>query len=64
MSWCEVVEWEEGTALLEEAVAAYRAALGVFERGGAEFYVGIVRTGLQQVEALINTRRTDSAQPD
>ncbi len=49
-------EREEGTARLEEAVAAYRAALEVFEVASPR-QAGMARQNLERVEKLIEERR-------
>jgi hypothetical protein len=54
-------EREDGTARLDEAVAAYRAALEVFRPAGAAYYVGIAERNLARVEALLIDRRATSA---
>ena len=49
-------ERESGRARLEEAVAAYRAALEVFEAGGAAYYAGLTRENIGHVQALLAER--------
>ena len=46
-------ERESGTARLEEAVAAYRAALEVFEASGASYYTNHTRENLARAEILL-----------
>ncbi len=48
---------ESGTARLEEAVAAYRAALEVFTQPGLEYYRGIAQGNVDRAQALIRERR-------
>jgi tetratricopeptide (TPR) repeat protein len=48
---------ESGTARFEEAVAAFRAALAVFEESDASHYVGIAKRNLARAEALLRTRK-------
>jgi hypothetical protein len=54
-------EREDGTQQLEEAVAAYRAALDVFRMAGASFYVSGSEGNLARAEALLAERRGKSA---
>ena len=49
-------EREEGPARLEEAAAAFRAALEVLELAAAGYYLQIVCENLARVEALIAER--------
>jgi tetratricopeptide (TPR) repeat protein len=51
---------EAGTARLEEAVAAYRAALDLFERAGADHYVGIAQRNLRRIEDLLTKRQAEA----
>ncbi len=48
---------ESGTARLEEAAAAFRAALEVFELAGAEHYIDMVKENLERAETLLRERR-------
>ena len=50
-------EREAGTSLLEEAVAAYRAALGVFRSAPVRYYAERVARNLAQAERLLEARR-------
>ena len=50
-------ERESGTARLEEAVGAYRAALEVFEATGTGRYADYARRGLERAEKLVVERR-------
>jgi len=50
-------ERESGTARLEEAVAAYKAALKVFEPAQATYYVENTQRNLRRAEALLHERR-------
>ena len=50
-------ERESGTARLEEAVAAYRAALEVFREAQAAYYIQKAENNLQKAEALLAARR-------
>ncbi len=52
---------ESSTARLDEAVAAYRAALEVFEPANASYYVKLARQNLAPVEALLAKRRSHSS---
>ena len=54
-------ERESGTARLEEAVEAYRAAVEVLRPAGASYYVGIAERNLARAEALLAERRGVSA---
>ncbi len=54
-------EREDGTERLEEAVAAYRAALEVFGPAGASYYVSGTERNLARAEALLAERRGKSA---
>ena len=47
---------ESGTARLEEAVFAYKAALEVFEAAQANHYVEVTKTGLEHAETLLHER--------
>ena len=49
---------ESGRARLEEAVAAYRAALEVLEAAENSLYVSMVRSNLERTETLITERRS------
>ena len=55
-------ERESGTARLEEAVAAYDAALAVFVAAGADHYIEVCRRNRDRVLELIAERR-QSATP-
>jgi exonuclease VII small subunit len=48
---------ESGTARLEQAVAAYRAALDVFTKGGASDLLDDARRNLADAETLLAERR-------
>jgi hypothetical protein len=50
-------ERESGTARLDEAVAAFRAALDVFRAAGAGFYVERTERNLARAEALLARRQ-------
>ena len=50
-------ERESGTARLEEAVAAYRAALDVFEPSDADHYARQTRSNLTRAQALLAERQ-------
>jgi tetratricopeptide (TPR) repeat protein len=50
-------ERESGTARLEEAVAAYRAALEVFRGAGADFHIAVTEGNLARAEAVLAKRR-------
>jgi hypothetical protein len=54
-------EREEGTAWLEQAVAACRAALEVFRKADASRNIGIAERSLARAEALLTERRGKSA---
>jgi tetratricopeptide (TPR) repeat protein len=54
-------EREDGTGRLEEAVAAYRAALEVFRPAGAAYYITLAERNLARAEALLAERRGKSA---
>jgi tetratricopeptide (TPR) repeat protein len=61
-------ERESGTGRLEEAIAALRAALEVFEAAQASHYMAVTQGNLARVESLIAERATGasnrrSAQP-
>jgi tetratricopeptide (TPR) repeat protein len=50
---------ESGTARLEEAVAAYRAAIDVFEEAGASHYLEVAQRNLARIAAEITSRQTN-----
>jgi tetratricopeptide (TPR) repeat protein len=50
-------ERESGTARLEEAVAAYRAALDVFQAAKADYYIDTVSGNLARAENLLQQRK-------
>ena len=54
-------ERESGAAQLEEAVAAFDAALEVFEAAPADHYIGICRRNRASAAALLEERRKQSA---
>lgn len=54
---------ESGTARLEEAVGALRAALAVFETAQASFYVTLTRINLASTERLLAGRIRSSVSP-
>ncbi len=53
-------EREEGTARLDQAVAAYRGALEVYDASGATYYFRLVGKNLTRAEALLAERRSRS----
>ncbi len=57
-------ERESGTARLEEAVAAYREALGVLEGAEADHYLSAVRGNLARAERLLDARRRGGGPED
>jgi tetratricopeptide (TPR) repeat protein len=50
-------EREGGKKRLEEAVAAFKAALEVFEPAQATYYVEVSKGNLQEAEALLQKKR-------
>jgi hypothetical protein len=50
-------ERESGTARLEEAVAAYRDALSIFESAAAVYFAQVTHRNLARAEALLIQRR-------
>ena len=54
-------ERESGTARLEEAVEAYRAALDLFEGAGARHYVDVIRGNLERATTMLDQRRASQA---
>jgi hypothetical protein len=54
-------ERESGIARLEEAAAAYRAAIEVFEPAKADYYLGGTQQNLRRTEALIASRRSQGS---
>jgi hypothetical protein len=51
-----LAERESGTARLEEAVAAYQAALEILEPSQATYYVGGTQRNLARAEAELASR--------
>ena len=47
---------ESGTARLEEAVAAYRAALAVFETSDVAHYTEVTKSNLATIEGMLRDR--------
>jgi hypothetical protein len=50
-------EREGGTARLEEAVAAFRDALSVFESAQASYYVNLAHDNLARAERMVQRRQ-------
>ena len=50
-------ERESGTSMLEDAVAAYREALPIFQTAKADHYIKKVRGNLRRAEQLLDERR-------
>ena len=50
-------ERESGTARLEEAVAALKDALSIFEAVEAAFYASVAKNDLERVQALLAERQ-------
>ena len=55
-------ERESGTARLEEAVAAYKAALGVFELAQTAYNTEATKANLKKTEILLQERLNPQAQ--
>jgi tetratricopeptide (TPR) repeat protein len=51
-------EREEGTPLLEDAAAAFRESLKVYESARAIYFVNLVRNNLTKAERLLAQRRS------
>jgi hypothetical protein len=52
-------EREPGTARLEEAVAAYREELAVFERARASYYIEHTKANLARAQTLLQERQSE-----
>ena len=54
---------ESGTARLEDAVTAYRAALEVFEAANASYYFSVARENLEKIQELLEQRQSETEKP-